>query len=153
MLFAGGFPRVRGPDAQRALQCAIFHVQRNLENVQSARFPERVLLCDRGTVDGAAYWPGDPSGFFEAVGASEAEELARYDAVIFFESAAVGGVAIEGGNPARIESNAEALEIDRRLRAIWSQHPRFVVVEHNASFFKKLTVGLAALQNIVAQLG
>jgi hypothetical protein len=38
-------------------------VQRNLEDVQAALYPERVLLCDRGTVDGAAYWPGEPHHF------------------------------------------------------------------------------------------
>lgn len=152
LLFSGGFPRVTELHARRAAQCAIFHVQRNLEDVQSVRFPERILLCDRGTVDGAAYWPEDPAGFFEAVGTTEAEELARYDAVIFFESAAVGGVAVEGGNPARIESNAEAVDLDRRLRAIWSKHPRFAIVQHNASFFKKLTFGLATLESMVAQL-
>jgi predicted ATPase len=152
LLFAGGFPRVSEPQARRAAQQAIFHVQRNLEDLQSARFPDRVLLCDRGTVDGAAYWPDDPSGFFEAVGTTEAEQLARYDAVIFFESAAVGGVALEGGNPARIESNAEAVDLDGRLRVIWSRHPRFSVVQHNSSFFRKLTFGLATLESIVAQL-
>jgi predicted ATPase len=152
MLFSGGFPRVGDGDARRAAQRAIFHVQRNLEDVQSARYPERVLLCDRGTVDGAAYWPGDPGGFFEAVGATEAGELLRYDAVIFFESAAVGGVAVEGGNAVRTESNAEAADLDRRLRAIWSKHPRFVVVEHDPSFFRKLTLGLAALEKMVEEL-
>src|SRR5688572_13816852 len=56
ILFAGGFPRSDQVDAGRAVQTAIFHVQRNLEDVQSARYPDRVLLCDRGTIDGAAYW-------------------------------------------------------------------------------------------------
>ena len=152
MLFSGGFPRVIEPVARRAAQCAIYHVQRNLEDLQSARYPERVLLCDRGTIDGAAYWPGEPAEFFATVGTTEAAELGRYDAVIFFESAAVGGIAVEGGNTARIETNAEAIELDRRLFAIWSKHPRFVVVQHNPSFFKKLTFGLVALESIVAQL-
>src|SRR6186713_3021067 len=49
ILFAGGFPRSPQLDAQRAAQRAIFHVQRNLEDVQSALFPDRILLCDRGT--------------------------------------------------------------------------------------------------------
>jgi hypothetical protein len=39
-------------------------VQRNLEDVQSSRYPDRILLCDRGPVDGAAYWPGEPEEFF-----------------------------------------------------------------------------------------
>lgn len=152
MLFAGGFPRVSEARARRSAQRAIYHVQRNLEDVQSARYPERILLCDRGTVDGAAYWPDEPGEFFEAVGSTEAEELARYDAVIFFESAAVGGIAIEGGNPVRIESNEEALHLDHRLRALWSKHPKFVVVRHNPSFFRKITFGLTALESIVADV-
>lgn len=152
LLFQGGFPRSAELHARKSAQRAIYHVQRNLEDVQSALYPQRILLCDRGTVDGAAYWPDESQSFFDAVGSSLPLELARYDAVIFFESAAVGGISIEGGNPARVESNAEALLIDRKLRAIWSQHSRFVVVPHNPSFVKKILFGLAALESIVAQL-
>ena len=152
MLFAGGFPRVQEAHARRAEQTAIYHVQRNLEDVQAARYPDRILLCDRGTMDGAAYWPGSPSDFYAAMGTSESAELARYDAVLFFESAAAGGLTIEGGNPARIESQAEALRLDRQLRLVWSKHPRFFVVEHDASFLRKITAGLAALERIVGEL-
>ncbi len=152
LLFTGGFPRVREPSAVRAPQRAIFHLQRSLEDVQSARFPHRILLCDRGTVDGAAYWPGLPQDYFEAVGTSLDAELNRYDAVIFFESAAVGGKNIEGGNPIRNETIEQAVELDRKLRSLWSQHPRFVLVPHNDSFFKKISFGLASLEGIVTQL-
>src|SRR5512134_2544854 len=58
LLFSGGFPRDPAPLAQRAAQSAIYHVQKNLEDAQLVRYPGRILLCDRGTVDGAAYWPG-----------------------------------------------------------------------------------------------
>ena len=152
LLFSGGFPRVTEANARRAAQSAIYHLQKNLEDVQAARFPERILLCDRGTVDGAAYWPDEPAGFFAAMGTTEAAELARYDAVLFFESAAVGGCGIEGGNPARIESIEEAAQLDHRLRAIWSRHPKFVVVRHTPSFFRKITIGLTALESLVADV-
>jgi predicted ATPase len=153
MLFSGGFPRTGGDGMVRAaVQQAIFHVQRNLEDIQAARYPGRILLCDRGTVDGAAYWPGELDDFFAAVGTTLAAELARYDAVLFFESAAVGNHLIEGGNPTRIEDRDEAVALDRKLRGIWSAHPRFFVVPHNPSFFKKITFGLAALESMVAQL-
>jgi predicted ATPase len=153
ILFSGGFPRSSDQDAQRAAQTAIFHVQRNLEDVQSARFPDRILLCDRGTADGAAYWPGEPVGFFRHMGTTLDQELQRYDAVVFFETAAAGGMAIEGGNPIRNESNEQALILDRKLREIWGRHPRFVFVPNSSSFFQKITFGLASLQSIVAQLG
>lgn len=152
LLFSGGFPRSTETHARRSAQCAIYHVQRNLEDVQSALYPDRILLCDRGTLDGAAYWPNQDENFFDAVGSTEQAELDRYDAVIFFETAAAGGISVEGGNPTRIESNEQALGLDRRLRDLWSKHPRFVVVPHNTSFVKKILFGLAALESIVAQL-
>jgi len=153
MVFSGGFPRSSEPKAVFAAQKAIYHVQRNLEDVQAALYPERVLLCDRGTVDGAAYWPGDSNSFFKEMGSTLDKELARYDAVIFFESAAVGGLGIEGGNPIRNESLEQAVKLDHKLRTLWSKHPKFILVSHNISFFKKISFGLAVLDGIVSELG
>jgi hypothetical protein len=151
ILFAGGFPRVAESGAQRSVQRAIFEVQRSLEDVQSKLFPERVLLCDRGTVDGAAYWPDGPDGFFDAMGSTHQEQLARYDVVIFFETAAGGGITFRSGNRYRTESDAEAVELDRRLRELWSPHPSFHLVPHNPSFLRKITVGLSILESVVAR--
>ncbi len=152
LLFQGGFPRSSDKDAIVSLQRAIYHVQRNLEDVQSARYHDRILLCDRGTVDGAAYWPGEPSDFFEAVGTTIEEEMSRYDAVIYFESAAVGGLSVEGGNPTRIESIREAVILDQKLRQIWSKHPHFNFVGHNPSFFTKIETGFRLLSEISGHL-
>lgn len=150
MLFTGGFPRVGNPAAREATQQAIFHAQVALEDIQGARYPGRVLLCDRGTIDGAAFWPESAEeGFFETLGTTLEGELTRYDAVIFFESAAVGDISIEGGNPARTESNAEARQLDMRLRELWSRHPNFSFVPHSTSFFAKLQDALRKLQQIV----
>jgi predicted ATPase len=153
ILFAGGFPRSRELEARRAVQRAVFHVQRNIEDVQSALFPERILLCDRGTIDGAAYWPNHDGDFFEAMGTTFEAELDRYDAVVFFETAAVAGSSIEGGNPVRNETLSEAVELDRRLRELWSHHRRFLVVPHTPSFLRKITTGLALLESLVAERG
>lgn len=153
MLFGGGFPRWEEKQAVLAAQRAIFHVQRNLEDMQLVHYPGRILLCDRGTVDGVAYWPEeDPQSFFTAMGTTLEAELARYDAVIFFESAAVGGLAIEGGNPTRIESVERAAALDRALQDVWARHPHFHLVPNNRSFFKKITMGLASMEGIVARL-
>jgi len=152
ILFQGGFPRSLESRAMNFAQTAIFHVQRNLEDVQSALYPGRTLLCDRGTVDGAAYWPGGDGDYFASVNTTLETELRRYDAVIFFETAAVGGASIEGGNPIRHESLSEAVELDARLRTLWSGHPRFIHIPHHPSFFKKISLGLATLERLVAQL-
>ena len=152
MMFGGGFPRYNQPHARKAAQRAIFHVQRNLEDVQAARYPDRILLCDRGTIDGAAYWPGSPENFFQEMETSLEHELTRYDGVIFFESAAVGGMGIEGGNPVRRETLGQAAALDASLREIWCGHPNFVVVHHATSFLKKISYGLAILEEMVGGL-
>lgn len=152
MVFSGGFPRCTEKHGILSAQHAIYHVQRNLEDVQAALFPERILLCDRGTVDGAAYWPGAQDAFFAGLETTLDQELARYDGVIFFESAAVGGISIEGGNPVRTESLKQAAALDARLRRLWGRHPRFVLVRHDDSFFRKISFGLAELDAMVAEL-
>jgi predicted ATPase len=150
MLFSGGFPRCDEPPARKAVQRAIFHVQRNIEDLQSARYPTRVLLCDRGTVDGAAYWPSeDPLEFFAELGTTLERELDRYDAVLFFETAAVGDLSIETGNPMRTESNREAVELDARIRDLWRKHPNFVLIHHNHSFMAKLFEAMHVLQELM----
>lgn len=151
ILYTGGFPRLGENGVRRATQRAIYHVQLNLEDAQSAHYQSRVLLCDRGTIDGAVYWPTTTDEFFREMNTTLEQELARYDAVIFFETAAVGGISIEGGNPNRIESIEEALNLDRKLKTLWSQHPNFVFVPHEKSFISKVNAGLQKLANIVAQ--
>ncbi|MGB8332236.1 MAG: AAA family ATPase [Polyangiales bacterium] len=154
MLFTGGFPRLGEPEARTATQRAIYHAQVALEDIQCAHYPGRVLLCDRGTTDGAAFWPDDAiRGFFETLGTTLERELHRYDAVLFFESAAVGDISIEGGNPARTESNEEARRLDMRLLGLWSQHPNFHFVPHTSSFFAKLQAGLVLLRQIMDDNG
>jgi hypothetical protein len=94
----------------------------------------------------------DPGHFFEKLGSSIGQELTRYDAVIFFETAAAGGIPIESQNHARVETAEEALFLDRKLRAVWSQHSKFSFVPHSASFLKKITTGLEQVRRIVDQL-
>ena len=149
ILFQGGFPRSRAPAAARLAQSAIFHVQRKLEDVQGAIYPGRTLLCDRGTVDGAAYWPDGDEPYFATVGSTREAEFRRYAAVMFFETAAAGGMSIEGGNPVRNESLAEAVRLDAKLRQLWSRHPKFIFIPHQPSFFQKISLALAALQQLL----
>jgi len=149
ILFAGGFPRVDEPAARRSIQRAVFEVQRNLEAVQRARYPGRVLLCDRGTLDGAAYWPDGADAFFAAMGTSAEDELARYEAVLFFETAALFGGDIEGGNPVRTESLQQAVELDGRLRSVYEGHPRFFLIRHDTSFLSKINAAITVLGTVV----
>lgn len=149
ILYMGGFPRGGNGDTRKATQRAIYNVQLNLEDAQSAHYKSRILLCDRATVDGAAYWPTTTDEFFTHMNTTIEKEFSRYDAVLFFETAAVGGISIEGGNPARVENLEQALELDSKLKKLWSQHPNFVFIPHDKSFIGKVNTGLLELAKIV----
>ena len=152
LLFSGGYPRYDDAEAVRATQRAIYHVQLGLEYAQAAQYPSRILLCDRGTIDGAAHWPDGEDSFFEEMDTTLAVQLSRYDAVLFFESAAVGGIQIEGGNPVRVETLEQAVTLDTKLRSLWCQHPYFVHISHRKSFVEKILAGVAALEQIRCDL-
>ena len=68
ILFAGGFPRRKEDVARRAAQRAIYHVQNELEELGAASANIGTLLCDRGTLDGLAYWPSTSNDYFEDLG-------------------------------------------------------------------------------------
>jgi predicted ATPase len=134
ILFGGGFPRDRGADNQRATQRAIFHVQWELEAIADVT-DSALTICDRGLVDGVAYWPG-PDGFWDAVGITREAAFARYDAVIHLRTPE-GPNGYGHQNPLRTESAAEAAVIDRRILAAWDGHPRRFLVEATPDFVAK----------------
>jgi predicted ATPase len=150
-LLGGFFPAIRGIEDRKALQRAIFHVQVNLEEVFRARADETtVLVFDRGVVDGAAYWPDGSDAFFEHVACDPVEARARYDAVLFLESAAQGGLVIGGDNPTRTEQQSEAARLDSILYELWSPHPGFRFVAHTPTFEAKVESALGALRALIA---
>jgi predicted ATPase len=141
------FPQVQNEAERHALQRSIFAVQKQLEAVHEGRgHAHQVLLCDRGTPDGAGYWPAGPEAFFAAMETRWESELARYDAVLFLETAAAGGLSIAHGNAVRQEDLAAAVAIDQRIQAVWSRHPRFLFVAHERDFSVKVARGSAALR-------
>lgn len=150
-LYATGFPRSEKPETLKQSQRVIFELQQGMEESYATEYPKHLLLCDRGTPDGAVFWPDGISDFFRAMGTSLERELARYDAVIFLETAAAGGLDIKGGNPFRTENLAEALTLDQRLKEIWSKHPRFHFVAHDASFLAKITHALKIIRSLTAK--
>lgn len=157
MLFNGGFPRYSEANCVKAAQKAIYAVQVRLEECQKCQHPGRILLCDRGTLDGAVYYPEGMEGWCADLGTTMNDELARYDAVIFFQSAAVvnhaiNGSMLEGGNPARLESLEEARTLDERLHEVWSRHPKFFLVKSRESFFEKLTEAVEVFKRVVREL-
>ena len=134
IVFGGGFPRHDNPGVRRAAQRAIYHVQCELEAAAEAD-GAGIVLCDRGAVDGSAYWPG-PGDFFEAVGTTHSETLKRYDTVIHLrvpdEQHGYGHQ-----NSLRVESAIEARRIDERILRAWDGHPHRHVIDAASDFIEK----------------
>ena len=143
MLFKGGFPRWSEETALKSLQRAIFHVQNEIETLYAAHFPGKMLVMDRGTIDGAAYWPEGAESYFKEVGTTFEAELKRYDTVIYLESA--GQQAYETNrrrNPARTETWEEARKLDELTHSMWARHPKMFVIHNNVSFSEKISAVL-----------
>lgn len=136
VVFGGGFPRHDTPAGRRAAQRAIFHIQRQMERLTVEEGRAAVILCDRGTLDGLAYWPDGAGDYFAEMGTSRPTELARYAAVIHLRTPAE--VHYNHDNPLRVESAREALVIDARIARAWQGHPRQEFVGEAASFLDKV---------------
>jgi len=75
--------------------------------------------------------------------------LLRYDAVVFFETAAASGDSISSNNPQRLETEKEAIEVDKALRVIWSKHPNYHFIPSGNSFVEKVTKGLTVIEKVI----
>lgn len=144
ILFRGGFPRLAAVATRQAAQRAIYHVQRELEAVAAGDEQTCVALCDRGTLDGLAYWPGEEDDFLRQLGTTRAAELDRYAAVIHLRTPRPEHYNRE--NPMRIESAVQAKAIDDRILAVWRGHPHRVVIEADEDFLVKAGRALAVVE-------
>ncbi len=144
IVFAGGFPRRHDDAGLRGVQRAIYHVQDELERMGPESPSATTVLCDRGTLDGLAYWPGAWSEYFTGLGTTMETELARYAAVIHLR--VPDGQNGYKKDAVRRESEREAGEIDSRLAEVWAAHPRRVFVESNADFVRKAQRALAVIR-------
>ncbi len=143
IIFGGGFPRGSNPLERMAAQRAIFHVQRELETAADAT-SAALVVCDRGTLDGYAYWPGEKD-FWTAVGTTRDDELKRYDTVIHLRSPAADR-GYNHDNPLRIETAVEAAAIDNRIARAWEGHPRRHFVDCAPDFLAKAHLAIAVLR-------
>jgi len=155
MLLSGGFP-VPGKDIsystdwQAAFQAAILPVQLELERayeLMAAEKGARLLICDRGRLDGAAYWQGGLDAFASHFGLDVEVELGRYGAVLHLESLATAVPEQYGktGNEARFESLEQATALEIATRAVWESHPHWVKISGRSDLGGKIAevIGIA----------
>ena len=136
IIFGGGFWRLETPTGRTAAQKAIFHIQRDMEELVLNEKKWALGLCDRGTLDGVAYWPSDEETFWSTLGTSRDIEYSRYQAVIHLRSPSETH-GYNHQNPLRIETALQAQSIDEKIHRIWSGHPKYRQVESSANFMEK----------------
>ena len=133
-------------EGRREVQRRIYQVQLEQEGRVAAAHPDKALLLDRGTIDGAAYWPDGPDDYWRDLGTNLADELARYDHVIWLETSAVLG-AYDGdeSNFCRFEDAAGAIRSGELLKQLWSGHPRLQLVSAYGALADKVAAVEAAI--------
>ncbi len=144
LLFGGGFPRGGALSQRQAEQRAIFHVQVELER-WIAEAGKAIVLCDRGTLDSLAYWPGDPAVLWNDVHSSKAEQLRRYNTVIHLQTPSPEQ-GYNHRNSLRVETASQAAAIDARILEAWSGHPHRILIESSGDFLGKAKQALEAIK-------
>src|SRR4051812_7252637 len=135
-------------DAQRQMN----RLQLDQEARAQREHPEKMLLLDRGTVDGAAYWPEGAEHFWRDVGTTHARELSRYDAVIILEtSAALGLYDGDASNAVRFEDAAAAIAAGEVLGKLWGDHPHVVHVPAQFDLAHKIAAVQQSLDELLAR--
>jgi predicted ATPase len=151
IIFGGGWPRRKSVIGVQHQQKAIYFVQRELESLFKHEQGERLLVCDRGSLDGMAYWPGPGpnTDFLAAVGSNLQTEITRYDWVIHMDTAPASYYDLT--NPLRNESFEEAWKLNERVKEVWSAHPqRFVISSpESGHFIKKMQRALLVVEKII----
>ncbi len=127
LIFGGGWPRRKTMSGVRHQQRAIYFVQRELESLLLEETPETVLVCDRGSIDALAYWPGKQSEFFADVKSTQRKEFKRYDWILHLDTAPIGHY--DTTNPLRNETFEEAWRLNEKVKSAWEAHPRRFIIE------------------------
>jgi len=150
ILFSGGFWRLDSDSATKATQRAIYRVQDEMQNLATGEHRWAVAICDRGTLDGAAYWPGNIKDFFKDLGTDREKEYRKYKAIIHMQSP-----TLEKGynhqNPYRIESAELALKIDRKIHEVWKDHPGYSLIESTDGFLEKVNTAVLKIESFLPE--
>jgi predicted ATPase len=138
-------------EGRRAAQRQMYRLQIDQESRISAANPARTLLLDRGTIDGAAYWPEGPEDFWRDVSTTHERELGRYDAIILLDTAASLGLYDgDQSNFCRFEDAEAAIAAGNLLRQLYGGHPQMSEVPAFAKMDDKLTAVEGILDRLLA---
>jgi predicted ATPase len=139
-------------EGRRDVQRRIYRLQVEQEERLAAEHGDRILLLDRGTVDGAAYWPDGSADYWRDLGTTLDAQLQRYDAVIWLQScAALGLYDGDQSNACRFEDAAAAVASGELLLQLWGDHPQLRRVEAYASLDEKVRAVIETIEALRAR--
>ena len=84
ILWQGGFFRSGHPKGITWQQKAIYQIQSSHEEIFALECPEKVFVCDRGTLDGFAYWPENNGDNCEIYNMERGIMMYNYGLACFF---------------------------------------------------------------------
>ena len=151
VIFGSGFWRREEVCMQKAAQRAIYHLQREMEAALEEKGNTVAALCDRGTIDGLAYWPDVEESFWRELQTTRKAELERYTTVIHLRTPSIGR-GYNHDNPIRIENAREAAQIDARILKAWDGHPNRIIIDSTDNFLEKIAKALDAIKNQIVQI-
>lgn len=158
MLIAGGFPMPSADldwtqawqyDFQDALQPLQLSLERHHRR-QAIATDKKLLLCDRGLLDQAAYLPGGTDEFLERYEMTKERIFARYDRVLHLGTIATNQQDYERVNAlqARVEQGPQQiLHADERTRQAWAGHPAVRVIPATENIEDKIQQVLGILHD------
>lgn len=147
ILYKGGFPRKKTVSSIQHTQVAIYHTQQQLEEIISIEHSASYVICDRGSLDGLAYWPGDSNAYLEKLNTTAQREAARYNWVLHLDTASKD--FYDGESIIRTESHHEAVELNIKILTAWSVHPQRIIIPHYNDFLHKMTVCVNIIKMIM----
>lgn len=147
ILFGGGFRRSKITEGIRHQQQAIYRVQVEHEAIYDLEFPQHFIICDRGTLDGVAYWPKVDQDFFKSVNTTHEVELQRYQWVIHLDTADARDY--DRSNELRREGPLEANHINQKVMKAWDGHPQRFIIPATESFAHKMTMTMTIVEQIL----
>ncbi len=142
MIYAGGFPRTdNSPEHVYCVQRIIYFLTNELEGLgeKTANKDAKLLICDRGSVDGAVYWPGGMDDFFKKMNTTREAQLARYDYVIHL-SPPLKSSFYKQQDVLRTESYEESFKVDERILQVWDGHPNRLIIAKEADYLEKAKI-------------
>ena len=131
MLLGNGFPRFEKVEDSIHQQRAIYKTQEEMEGLLASLNKHRICFFDRGLMDALAY-VSEP----QKICLNMQQTMSGYDQIFHLEVAPQFKYTRQN-NKVRTESYIEALELETKLKELWSPHPKYTFISAQQTFDEK----------------